>query len=59
MMRKSLIAVSVLALGALAFGGASSTDVSTLTFGKVLMGPAVSQESLAGKVVLLEFWGTH
>ena len=60
MIRKSLIALSTLTLGALAFGGVGGdSDLGSMTFGKQLMGPPTTLASVAGKVVLVEFWGTH
>ena len=55
--RKILSIVSALALAFSA--GAAGTDVSTLSLGKHVMGPPQTPESLLGKVVMVEFWGTH
>jgi hypothetical protein len=43
----------------LALARAGETDLSALTLGKIILGPPVTTESLAGKVVMVEFWGTH
>ena len=43
----------------LALAQAGETDLSALTLGKVIHGPPATTESLAGKVVMVEFWGTH
>ena len=60
MTRASRLTLCILALAAClpaARGGES--DLSSLTLGKTLMGPPATQETLAGNVVMVEFWGTH
>ena len=58
MIRKAwAIMVSAGLLGSLYAGG--DTDIAALQLGKQLMGPPVSVQNLTGKVVMVEFWGTH
>ena len=57
-MRNALLSLA-LALPALALGAEGGTAVSTVSLGKQLLGPPVSRDSLQGKVVMIEFWGTH
>ena len=62
MMRKALALLGTAALlGSLHAGEptAEGPDVAAIQLGKQLMGPPVSTESLTGKVVMIEFWGTH
>ncbi len=54
----SLTRLLLLALP-LALAQAGETDLSSLNLGKVILGPPVPPESLVGKVVMVEFWGTH
>lgn len=54
---KSMIPVPLLAVALCAWAG--GTDLSTLSLGRPVMGPPQSPESLLGKVVMVEFWGTH
>ena len=63
-MRRSALLAAPLALALCVLAAppapaAEATDVSSLKLGKVLLGPAVSPESLSGNVVMVEFWGTH
>ena len=55
--RKIWILTSVLAVSLCAWAG--GTDLSTLSLGRHVMGPPQTPESLLGKVVMVEFWGTH
>ncbi len=50
-----LVALSVLPLALIRARG---TDLPALTFGKIIVGPPTTPESLSGKVVMVEFWGT-
>ena len=51
-------AFSVLSV-ALFSSWAAAMTLDDLTVGKTVHGPGLDLESLKGKVVLVEFWGTH
>ena len=53
----SAFALTLAALHPAPAPAADATDLSTVRLGKHVMGPAVSPESLIGKVVMVEFWG--
>ena len=57
-MRGLIPALFVLA-GVAAGAGPPNSDLSTLQYGIQVLGPPVVPEKLAGKVVLLDFWGTQ
>ncbi len=58
-MRYRFIFPVLAALSILPLGQAGETDISALTIGKIIVGPPVTTASLSGKVVMVEFWGTH
>ena len=54
-MRHAPWMAAVLALPALAWG----MTLDDLSVGKTVSGPDLSLSDLKGKVVLVEYWGTH
>ena len=57
-MRRTLL-LCALTLGIAASAPAGESDLDSVTLGERICGPAVTLDDCRGKVVLLDFWGTH